>query len=76
MLIDQILDRRDGCRYSAKELYYYCMESINPHCQAVSAALDSNDDEAVKRALISYLLYGLYPLDIINFVLSVKWTDK
>lgn len=73
MLIDIILDRKDGQEYNPKSMYNYCMGYDYASYQNVARALDSLGEEDVKRALCDYVVSGGYNLEIINYILSVNW---
>jgi hypothetical protein len=74
MIIDIILDRKDGINYKAKNLYNYAMG-----CQDVAGAtniadsLDNGTDKQVKKALCHYIIDNDYDIDICKYINSVNW---
>lgn len=74
MIIDAILDRRDGKRYSPSEFEEYVVGRGYVILDDAYKQRESKTKEyAVKRALVLYVAQG-YNLDIVNYILSVQWT--
>jgi hypothetical protein len=76
MLIDTILDRRDGGGFDpvlfAFDVNDYA--GIFPDlCGPVLAALSSRDEMSVKRALCGYVLAAGYDPEICDYINSVSW---
>lgn len=76
MLIDLILDRRDGCPYDPV-LFAFSVNDYNavfPElCGPVLAALSSHDDSKIKAALCAYVVAGGYNPEICKYINSVSW---
>lgn len=79
MIIDLILDRKDGFEYDPKDFYndvmhYESESSDNDH--SISRAMDSGTEADVKKALCDYVKDNGYNLDICKYINSVKWLDN
>lgn len=77
MIIDIILDRREGAiSYDAskhlKAIYDYATDS---RMSDVAAAVDSGNEDDVKAALMCYISTCGYPLDLLDYIARVRWTD-
>lgn len=77
MIIDIILDRREGAiNYDAskhlKAIYDYATDA---HMSDIATAVDSGNDDDVKAALMSYIATCGYPLDLLDYIAGVRWTD-
>lgn len=80
MIIDLILDRRDGMKcgkdeYSPHDFYMRCM-AYGEIAEDITHALDGGSEHDAKRELIKYVTENNYSLDIIDFILSVWWIDR
>lgn len=78
MLIDIILDRKDGVPYNPKEFIkdvkYY--EKFFKFGHAISDAFEAGDEEGVKDALIDYIKkYGYDNNSLRRWIQSQNWTD-
>jgi hypothetical protein len=76
MLIDLILDRRDGCKYDPVDFAFGVNDyaQIWPDlCGPVLAALSSHVEQAVKHALCGYVLGAGYNPEICDYINSVAW---
>lgn len=72
MIIDLILDRKDGKEYSPREFYNGVMGyGVVGH--SIAGALDDGEEIDVKRELSRYILDNDYNPDIINYIQSVNW---
>ena len=75
MVIDLILDRRDGDIFDpvefANEVHDYC--DVFPELQPIDDAIGSEVEQRVKHALCGYVLDGGYPPEICDFINSVPW---
>jgi len=72
MIIDLILDRKDGKQYSPKAFYD---DVMNYHYNGyIIDAFDSGKEEAIKDALAKYILVNEYNHKIIDYITSVNWT--
>lgn len=76
MLVDYILDRKDGIAYNAKELYDYCQEMGAIHGDLywnVARALDAGTNEDIQRELCRYIEKSGYNMSICDYIKSVNW---
>lgn len=75
MIIDLILNRRDGELYSPKQFYNDVMgyESVCGIGYSISRALDYGSEKQVKKALCDYIVNNDYNLNIMKYINSVKW---
>lgn len=77
MIIDIILDRKDGAiSYDAKThlkaIYDYATDA---HMSDIATAVDSGNEDDVKAALMCYISTCGYPLDLLDYIARVRWTD-
>lgn len=77
MIIDLILDRKDGQEYNPQEFYFSVKQYI---CSAgaatvldITEAMESGNDNRVKTALISYVLENEYSTEVAHYILSQNW---
>ena len=72
MVIDYILDRKDGYGYDVKKFYDACMayEEFD-----IARALDSGTEKDVKKELCDYVIYHDYPKSICKYINSENWLD-
>lgn len=81
MIIDLILDRKDGVKYSAREFYYRVMEYEtifkfeNSIERSISRALDYGTNKDVQKALCAYIDSQGYNAQIKDYINSVDWID-
>ena len=75
MIIDCILDRKDGFGYSAKGFYDYLLESVvdRNHADMISRAMDYGKNKDVQEALCKYILENGYDDGICNYVRRTNW---
>lgn len=76
MIIDLILDRRDGVAYDPALFAF----DVNDYRETwpelagpILAALSSKSETAVKKALCGYVLAAGYSPDICDYINSVSW---
>jgi len=74
MVIDLILDRKDGKPYNAKQFYnqvstFNYFDCVIP----VSEALDTGTEHDIRKALSTYIIQGDYSPDIVQYIYSVQW---
>ena len=76
MIIDLILDRKDGQPYNAREFYNDVMqyaetwpEMANP----ITRAMDDSDENDVRRELCAYIDSQDYNPEIKDYINSVQW---
>lgn len=77
MIIDIILDRKDGAiSYDAskhlKAIYDYATDA---HMSDIAAAIDGGTEDDVKAALMCYISTCGYPLELLDYIARVRWTD-
>lgn len=76
MLIDLILDRRDGQTYNPAEFlaevkdYAYIFDEYNK----VAIALESGNEALVQWELTDYVSRNGYGTDICDYINAVEWT--
>ena len=79
MIVDMILDRKDGTPYSAKDFYNYCMEESMIFGYYIGGeirrAMDRRKNADVQEALCKYILEQDYNPDICDYIRSVDWLD-
>ena len=77
MIIDEILDRKDGAGYDPKEFYDYVSHSLGTlNAEDIASALDSGTEADVKKALCEYVKLGEYNPAICDYINSVNWLEK
>ena len=77
MIIDIILDRKDGAiSYDAskhlKAIYDYATDA---GMTELATAVDGGTEDDVKAALMCYISTCGYPLDLLDYIARVHWTD-
>ena len=77
MIIDVILDRKDGAisydaRKHLKAIYDYATDM---GMSDIAAAVDSGNEEDVKAALMRYISVCGYPSALLDYIAGVRWTD-
>lgn len=76
MIIDIILDRKDGAGYSAKEFYMYLMQPGGGYWEnQISASLDYGTNSDVRARLCEYVLANEYNPEICNYINRVNWLE-
>ena len=78
MIIDIILDRKDGAiDYDAqthlKAIYDYATDA---RMSDIAAAVDGGTEDDVKAALMCYISTCGYPLELLDYIASVRWTSE
>ena len=74
MVVDIILDRKDGYGYDPKELYEYCTDEINVcNYEEIARALDSGENKDVQKALCNYINMAEYNPAICDYINSEYW---
>jgi len=72
MIIDLILDRKDGKQYIPRDFYNSVMNyGVIGH--EIASALDGGDEDSVQRALTRYIVDNGYCLDRVAFITSNQW---
>lgn len=77
MIIDIILDRKDGAiSYDAskhlKAIYDYATDA---GMTELATAVDGGTEDDVKAALMCYISTCGYPLELLDYIAKVRWTD-
>lgn len=72
MIIDEILNRKEGEQYSPKEFYLYCL-GYNADGDRISEAMDYGTEADVKKALCDYIEKSGYNPQICDYVNRVNW---
>ena len=77
MIIDIILDRKDGAiSYDAskhlKAIYDYATDA---GMTELATAVDGGTEDDVKAALMCYISTCGYPLELLDYIARVRWTD-
>ena len=78
MVIDYILDRKNGSPYNAGDFYRYAMKEsncFNGLFDALIRAMDFGEEEDVRNALKKYIKEQGYNMQICKFIDSVKWLE-
>lgn len=72
MIIDLILDRKDGHNYSPREFYFNVLEYGTPG-HGITRAMDAGTNRDVQKALADYILDNEYNPALCGYVFSVDW---
>lgn len=78
MIIDVILDRKDGAiSYEAskhlKAIYDYATDA---GMTELATAVDGGNEADVRAALMCYISTCGYPLELLDYIASVRWTSE
>lgn len=73
MIIDLILDRRDGQEYNPRQFYAEVMEYGGRDAERITRAMDADNEQATRVELCLYIIRNDYPGEICDFIRSVKW---
>lgn len=78
MIIDVILDRKDGAiSYDAskhlKAIYDYATDA---GMTELATAVDGGTEDDVKAALMCYISTCGYPLELLDYIAGVRWTSE
>lgn len=77
MIIDRILDRKDGFGYNAREFYCYC-NGLHEHGNNIARAMDAGTNEDIQIAICAYIIdhYGCeYFADIREYINGCNWLE-
>lgn len=72
MIIDLILDRKDGQDYNSREFYHEVMK-YGDVGHEITRAMDEGEERDVKQALYKYIINNEYSLDICRYINKVNW---
>ena len=77
MIVDLILDRKDGYPYDAHEFYNeirdYERLGVGVPDERISIAMDYGDNQDVQRTLCEYVYMNGYSDSIQNYIRSQQW---
>lgn len=76
MIIDLILDRKDGEKYRPNEFYYSVLEyreSWPELSDPITRAMDGGTENDVKKALCDYILKCGYNVALCDYINAVNW---
>lgn len=77
MIIDEILDRKNGASYNPQDFYDYVSQQLDVlNSKDIATALDSGTEEDVKKALCEYIKLGEYNPAICDYINSVNWLEE
>ena len=79
MIIDLILDRKDGVEYDPHKFFGMICEyedNFGWTDHKISNAMESGNEQDVKRELCSYVINNGYNPEICNYINSVSWLTK
>lgn len=79
MIIDEILERKEGMPYNSKDFYDYVSywaETDNDVGTGIARALDGGTEEDVKRELCKYIKEQGYNPAICDYINSVNWLGE
>ena len=75
MIIDLILDRKDGDKYQPSKFYHDCM-GYGEVGNDITAAMDYGNEPDIKKAICQYIIDNDYNLDICKYVNRVNWLSS
>lgn len=75
MIVDRILDRKDGKPYSAHDFYMDCL-GYGRIGDDITRAMDFGTEEEVKRALCKYVVENEYNPLICDYICRINWLGK
>jgi hypothetical protein len=75
MIIDLILDRKDGATYSPKQFYNQVSE-YGEVGFLILMALDDGVESDIKGELCDYIIKNDYNDDICTFIKNVNWLNN
>lgn len=77
MIIDVILDRKDGAISYAPETHLKAIYDYATDAGMfdIARALDSGNEDDVKAALMRYIIVCGYPTALLDYIAGVRWTD-
>ena len=78
MIVDLILDRKNGQQYKAANFYCEVMEYAEfwpDEANPITKAMDEGNDDDVRSALCAYIDRQGYKPEIKDYINSVQWLD-
>lgn len=78
MIIDIILDRKDGAIDYAPETHFKAIYAYATDAGMIelATAVDGGTEDDVKAALMRYITVCGYPLELLDYITSVRWTSE
>lgn len=74
MIIDLILDRKDGVAYDKNKFYRMVRDyDVQPFSNNITYMMDFFGENLVKRALCEYVIGCKYNPSICDYINSVEW---
>ena len=78
MIIDLIIERKDGTKYNPEEFYKdVCMYeddvTEDDDFPSISKAMESKNEWKVKKELCWYIISQEYNPELCSYIMSVKW---
>jgi hypothetical protein len=74
MVIDLILDRKDGKPYNARQFYYDCL-GYGDVANGITRAMDYSTEKQVKLELCYYISKQEYNPDICGYINKQHWLE-
>ena len=74
MIIDLILDRKDGYSYSDVQFYRDLIQYGEIGFD-IARAMDSGTEEDIQNSLCAYIIDNDYNVEICDYIRSVNWLD-
>ena len=74
MIIDLILDRKDGAPYDAREFYNAVME-YGKVGHLITEMMDEGTELEVKAAICRYIVDNGYDSKVCEYIISVNWLE-
>lgn len=72
MIVDLILDRKDGEEYTPEQFYRDVFD-YGEIGWNITRAMDEGTEQDVKKALCQYIMDNNYSCDIATYIDSVDW---
>jgi hypothetical protein len=76
MIIDTILDRKDGIPYTKDDFNYILREAKIFGFDDIVEAMNSNKNASIVPALENYIKNNNYNLELIKFIKSKNWERR
>lgn len=76
MIVDLILDRKDGINYKPENFYRECMTYngiFDGIADGITKAMDYGTEEDVRKELCKYITNNEYNPEICDYINSVNW---
>ena len=75
MIIDLILDRKEGTPYNPKQFYNWVV-GYGKIGDEISRAMDNGTEQDIKRELSRYIIEQEYRPSICDYINSVAWLTE